>query len=101
MNKKNNNILGITLIALVITIIILLILAGVSVTILYGENGIINTANDAKQQTEKAQIIEMIRLKILAEKSKNNGKISEEKLNEILKEFRRSYSRKWRESIKT
>lgn len=77
-----------------ITIIILLILAGVSVTILYGENGIINTANDAKQQTEKAQIIEMIRLKILVEESKNNGKISEEKLNEILKEFRRSYSRK-------
>lgn len=71
-NIENNAILGITLIALVITIIVLLILTGVSVTILYGENGIINTANDAKQQTEKAQPIEMIRLKILAEKSKNN-----------------------------
>ena len=38
---------GITLIALVITIIVLLILAGVSIAMLTGENGILNQANKA------------------------------------------------------
>ena len=39
---------GITLIALVITIIVLLILAGVSIATLTGENGILTRANDAR-----------------------------------------------------
>ena len=50
--KKNN---GITLIALVITIIVLLILAGVAIAMLSGENGILNKAKDAKEKTEKGQ----------------------------------------------
>ena len=45
---------GITLIALVITIIVLLILAGVSIATLTGENGILTKANKAKEETEKA-----------------------------------------------
>ena len=43
---------GITLIALVITIIVLLILAGVSIAMLTGENGILKRANEAKEETE-------------------------------------------------
>ena len=39
---------GITLIALIITIIILLILAGITIVALTGDNGIIKQANDAK-----------------------------------------------------
>ena len=39
---------GITLIALVITIVVLLILAGVSINLLTGENGRITKAHDAK-----------------------------------------------------
>ena len=50
---KNN--LGITLIALVITIIVLLILAGVSIAMLTGKNGILSQAAKAKEETEKAQ----------------------------------------------
>ena len=46
---------GITLIALVITIIVLLILAGVSIAMLTGENGILSQATKAKNETEKAQ----------------------------------------------
>ncbi len=46
---------GITLIALVITIIVLLILAGVSIATLTGENGILTRANDAKEKTEEAE----------------------------------------------
>ncbi len=46
---------GITLIALVITIIVLLILAGVSIAMLTGENGILTQAQKAKNQTDDAQ----------------------------------------------
>ena len=46
---------GITLIALVITIIVLLILAGVAISMLSGENGILRKATEAKTKTEEAQ----------------------------------------------
>lgn len=46
---------GITLVALVITIIVLLILAGVTLATLTGENGILTRAQEAKNETEKAQ----------------------------------------------
>ncbi len=46
---------GITLIALVVTIILLLILAGVSISMLTGQNGILNRASEAKEKTELGQ----------------------------------------------
>ena len=46
---------GITLVALVITIIILLILAGISIATLTGENGLFKRAKDAKNNTVDAQ----------------------------------------------
>ena len=46
---------GITLIALVVTIIVLIILAGVSISMLTGENGIITRAHEAKTKMEDAQ----------------------------------------------
>ena len=54
MNQKENT-KGITLIALVITIIILVILAGVSITMLTGNNGILIQAKLAKENTEIAK----------------------------------------------
>ena len=52
-NKEfKNNKKGITLIALIVTIIILLILASVSIAMLVGDNGIINQAKKAKNETE-------------------------------------------------
>ena len=64
---------GITLIALVITIIVLLILAGVSIAMLTGENGIITKAREAKEKTEKATWEERIDLAIIeAEGEKRN-----------------------------
>lgn len=50
MRKTN----GITLIALVITIIVLLILTGVSIAMLTGDTGILTQAQRAKEQTENA-----------------------------------------------
>ena len=42
---------GITLIALVVTIVVLLILAGISISMLTGENGVITQARLSKEQT--------------------------------------------------
>ena len=53
LEKKKQK--GITLIALVITIIVLLILAGVSISMLTGENGILNQASKAAEMTEIAR----------------------------------------------
>ena len=53
---------GITLIALVITIIVLLILAGVSIATLTGANGLLTRANQAREETEMAQLEEKIKL---------------------------------------
>ena len=58
MKEKLEQIKGITLIALVITIIVLLILAGVSIAMLTGENGILSQAQKAKEETENAQLEE-------------------------------------------
>ena len=53
---------GITLIALVITIIVLLLLAGISITMLTGDNSILNQAVNAKEKTIEANRIEEIEL---------------------------------------
>lgn len=55
---------GITLIVLVVTIIVLLILAGVTITALIGENGILNRAADAKTQSDISQTKEQIKLEL-------------------------------------
>lgn len=57
--KKQN---GITLIALVITIIVLLILAGVSIAMLTGDNGILNKATEAGTKTEEGEAEEAVKL---------------------------------------
>ena len=62
MRKYEEN-TGITLIALVVTIIVLLILAGVSISMLTGQNGILNRAAEAKEKTEVAQEDESQKLK--------------------------------------
>ena len=54
---------GITLIALVVTIIVLLILAGVSISMLTGQNGIINRTQNAKSNTEDASDLEYLQVK--------------------------------------
>ena len=53
---------GITLISLVVTIIVLLILAGVTIATLTGDNGILTQANNAKERTEQAEEDELRKL---------------------------------------
>ncbi len=62
MKEKLKNINGITLIALVITIIVLLILAGVSIATLMGDNGILTNASRAKTEDAHASVREAISL---------------------------------------
>ena len=62
--RNTNN--GITLIALVITIIVLLILAGVTIATLTGDNGILTKAQEAKTKTEIAEKEEKEKLNQLA-----------------------------------
>ena len=67
---------GITLVSLVITIIVLLILAGVGLNALFGNSGIIKNAEKAKQETEIANEKELIGLA-------NTSVLSQSKTGEI------------------
>ncbi len=64
---------GITLIALVITIIVLLILAGVSIAMLTGDNGILTQATNAKEKTDKATEEEKIQIAVLGSSVTDNS----------------------------
>lgn len=66
MRIKHNQ-KGITLVALVVTIIVLLILASVSINLVLGENGIITRAKQAKENTETASADELVDLNNLDE----------------------------------
>ncbi len=57
---------GITLIALVITIIVLMILAGVSIAMLLGESGIITQALEAAEITKRAAAEEKVKLAVMS-----------------------------------
>ena len=64
---------GITLIALIITIIVLLILAGITIGALTGENGILTQADKAKTSTKIAEIKERVQTEILEVKTANES----------------------------
>ena len=75
--KKIDTTRGITLIALVITIIILLILAGISIGMLTGENGILTKASKAKEESKKAEYQEEIQLIITEKKIEKTTNLEE------------------------
>ena len=82
---------GITLIALVITIIVLLILAGVTIATLTGDNGILKKAGDAKTQTEQAKEDENLKIAIAGSYG-TDGKLNLKDLKENLKNQGISYT---------
>ena len=86
---------GITLISLVITIIVLLILAGVTLNALLGDSGILNNAQRAKEQTIASNNKEQIQLIVQSILIKGNDKITGDKLKE---ELNKTYSRTKRSS---
>ena len=87
LKNYNKGIGGITLIALVITIIVLLILAGVSIAMLTGENGILTKATTAKENTQRAEVIERAQLDIFGVQAENNGKFTVADLQTVLNNY--------------
>ena len=69
----NGNNKGITLIALVVTIVVLLILAGISIWAITGENGIIKRVQEAKEETESAQVKELVEIEALGSYDSNGS----------------------------
>lgn len=96
MNKllRNRQNSGITLVALVITIIVLLILAGVSIITLTGENGTITRVQTAKKQSEKGKLEEEVKLAITNLQIEENQRemTQEEKRAELEKELKKQDS---------
>ena len=81
MKQKNKKLeKGITLIALVITIIILLILAGVTISMLTGDNGILKQATNARTTNDKAEFEEQVKLAVIASKVNDTARINLETL---------------------
>ena len=79
------NIKGITLIALVITIIVLLLLAGISISMFSGQDGILNKASNAKQETKKSEEYDYVVLTAQTALTEGLGKINfEDGFEEIL-----------------
>ena len=76
VNKKNNR--GVTLIALVVTIIVLLILAGVGISTLTGEDGIITNAQKAQVATVEAEVVDRMNLAYSSLKTEATIKMSTE-----------------------
>ena len=67
MKKHLRKTSGITLIALVITIIVLLILAGIAINTIAGNNGVLTKATQAKSRTEEAEQVEKEKLQEFSE----------------------------------
>lgn len=83
--QKDINQKGITLIALIVTIIVLLILAGITIATLTGDDGIINNANNAKEETEIANEKEVVdRATVQAMGNNDRGDIVQNELQEEL-----------------
>ena len=90
MDKLENN-RGITLIALVITIIVLLILAGVSIAMISSQDGIPGKATSAKETQKKAADEETVRLALQAAMMNENGEINETELGTELSKLGYKY----------
>ena len=84
LNKKFKRNKGITLIALVVTIIVLLILVGISISMLTGQNGILNRASEAKNLNGIAQNEELVKLSAMDALSQGLGTITDTNLKTAL-----------------
>jgi len=86
--KKLKNANGITLIALVITIIVLLILAGVSLSMVFSQDGIFNRAEQATDKYGQAKARETLEMLLgEAQMQKYEKGITEEQLDRKIQEI--------------
>lgn len=79
---------GITLISLVVTIGVLIVLAGVTLGSIKGDNGIITKTKSVKKQAEIEDIKEKIQNEIIEQEGKSsNGKLTESQIDNILSKY--------------
>ena len=85
MTKRNK---GITLIALAVTIIVMLILAGVTMATLTGENGIISQTHKSKEESKMAELKERVKIDTAGKRLENlNGELKVSELKEVLDKY--------------
>ena len=82
--KRRNTEKGITLIALVITIVVLLIMAGFSVSVMIGDNSVIDQAKNSKEEMEIAQWEEKINQAIIEAEGGNRDVILDDIIGELI-----------------
>ena len=83
---KNNK--GVILIALIITIIVLLILAGIGITMVAGQNGILSRAQEAKTTTQYRSSEEKVKLSVSGAIAKSNyGELTIVNLKEEVEKY--------------
>ncbi len=87
MKRNFNQKKGITLIALVVTIIVLLLLAGVSISMLTGQNSVLKRAGQAKEKTDQSQLEEEIKLGLTETNIEKNVQGTETDIEEYLKKI--------------
>ncbi len=83
VNKRIKDNKGITLIALVVTIVVLLILAGITIASVTGEKGIIKEARTAKELSEKAALEELVELAIIKAEQKHRNPTIDNVIEEL------------------
>ena len=74
LNSQTRKTSGITLIALVVTIVVLLILAGITISLVFGSNGVIKKAQEANENTQISQVREQLELAKGPEYIEGNGR---------------------------
>ena len=70
-----------------ITIIVLLILAGISISMLSGDNSILQKAGVAKEKTENAETKEQVQIAVMGAVSEEKGQLNESSLKSELKKI--------------
>ena len=85
MKQRCNNEKAITLIALVVTVIVLIILGGISIHLILGNNGVITKAEDAKEQHKIAELEERLELDKGPVSIQNRGEVQLSKYIDYIK----------------
>lgn len=85
MKRKAKNEIGVTLVALIVTIVVLLILAGITIGSITSDNGIIKEANSAKKSAEMQALESQIEMAIIKVEQKHRNPTLDQVIEEIIK----------------
>ena len=83
-----NNIKGITLVTLTVTIIILSILSGITLSMVIDKNSILNISERKSEETDKRMIVEEIKIELLEKQKQNAGnELSTSQIENVLTDY--------------